>query len=211
MNVLAGKIIESIPSDVFSDTIVKQLVKGSNASRYGLIQRAIQSGQIIHLRRGLYALSEKFRRKPFNLYEIAQKIYGPSYVSCESALAYHGWIPEAVYTITNVSSKRSLEFETQVGNFSYFHIPSNNFLAGVQRMESESGAYLMATPWRALIDYVYMHKKKWRGLEPLLNDMRIDEDKFQDVDFGVLEELYLASRSKQVQSFITSIKKELLR
>ncbi len=210
MNILVEKIIENVPSDVFSDTTLKQLVKGSNASRYGLVKRAIQSGQIVHLRRGLYALSDKFRRKPFNLYEIAQKIYGPSYVSCESALAHHGWIPEAVYTITNISSKRSVEFKTQVGIFSYFHISSNSFLAGVRRVESEAGAFLMATPWRALLDYMYIHKKKWLSLEPLINDLRIDEDKFQNVDFRVLEELYLAIRSARIQNFIKNIKKELL-
>jgi hypothetical protein len=37
--------------------------------------------------------------------ELAQLVHGPGYVSLETALSHHGWIPEGVYAITNVSSK----------------------------------------------------------------------------------------------------------
>ncbi len=210
MNALVVRIVEGVPTDVFSDTTVKQLMSGSDARRYGLVKRAIQSGDIVHLKRGWYALSKRLRRKPVNLYAIAQKIYGPSYVSFESALSHHGWIPEAVYTVTSACSKRSLEMNTPLGMFSYSHIPSNIFFAGVQRVVSEDDVLFMATPWRALIDYVYIHKKKWEGTKPLVDNLRIDEDKIKNADFRLLEELYISTKSKNVKRFISSIKKELL-
>lgn len=34
----------------------------------------------------------------------------------------------------------------------------------------------MATPLTALADYVYMYKKNWTNLEPVVEDLRIDVD-----------------------------------
>jgi len=137
-------------------------------------------------------------------------IYGPSYVSLESALSYHGWIPEVVHAVTSVSSKRSKEVKTPLGIFSYAHIPSNKFFAGVARMESENGAFLMATPWRALADYIYVHRENWKGLKPVVESLRVDTVHFESVDFRLLEELREATKSKRVRVFIDRIKKELV-
>lgn len=211
MNSLVEKVIESVSSDVFSDTTVRHLIKGTDHRRYGLVKRAIESGEILHLRRGLYMLANKYQRGPCNLHEIAQKIYGPSYVSLESALAYHGWIPEAVYAVTSASIKRSIRIETPLGVFNYNRIPSNKFFVGVQRITSGKSVFLMASPWRALADYVYVYKKKWRSLKPLVESLRIDESHFKNVDFQLLDELYQSTRSVNVKQFIHGIKKEMLR
>src|SRR3989338_682090 len=209
MNTLVEKVVEQVPFDIFTDTTVRNLIQGTGDRRYSIVKRAIQSGEIIHLRRGLYVLAEKYRRKPNNLFEIAQMLYGPSYISFESALSFHGWIPEGVYAVTSASDKRSQEIETQLGIFSYTHIPSNNFYAGVQRVSSDN-IFLIATPWRALTDYVYFHKKNWKGLKPVIENLRVDQKLFQNVDFRLLEELYNATRSVNVKRFIKSIKQELL-
>ena len=210
MNKLVEKIIERIPVDTFTDTTVSHLVPGSPHKRYGLLKRAIKTGGVIHLRRGLYALSKKYQRRPINLYEIAQKIYGPSYVSFESALSYYGWIPEAVYAVTSASLKRSREVKTPLGLFSYHHIPSHKFFAGVDRTSSTDGIFLMATPWRALVDYMFIHKKNWKGLKSIIEDLRIDESHFQNVNFRLLEDLREASPNKRVKRFIDIIKKEIM-
>ena len=53
------------------------------------------------------------------LIEIANRIYGPSYVSLETALAHHHLIPESVYAITSVTTRRTYAFETPVSRFFY--------------------------------------------------------------------------------------------
>ncbi len=209
MNTIVERLID-IRKDVFTDTTIKTLVKGSPNSRYGLVKRAMKSGDVIHLRRGLYALSKKYRRHGINLYEIAQRIYGPSYISFESALSYHGWIPEAVYTITSACSKRTKEVKTPLGLFSYVHIPFDNFFAGVKREESPEGIFFMATPWRALIDYVYFHKKEWAGTQPLIESLRVDPANLEKVDLQILHELGESLKNNRVRKFIESIQKELL-
>src|SRR3989338_8200638 len=100
-------IRDKIPYDVFTDEAVHQLIRESPDTRYGLVKRAIAKGELIHLRRGLYGFAKKYQRRGTNLFELAQMMYGPSYISFESALSYHGWIPEAVYTVTSAAMKRS--------------------------------------------------------------------------------------------------------
>lgn len=113
------------------------------------------------------------------LLRIGQKaflIYGSSFISLESALSYHGWIPEAVYTTTSVTIKRPREFKTQFGMFSYQHILDESFYLGVKRIEFENNVFFMANPWRAIADFAYVSRKAWKNLDELVGDLRIDED-----------------------------------
>jgi predicted transcriptional regulator of viral defense system len=204
------KMKSSIEADVFTETAVVNALGGSSDSRYGLVKRALRQGEIIRLKRGLYAFGSKHQRKGINLYQVAQMIYGPSYISLESALAHHGWIPEAVFSVTSVSFRRSREVKTSLGIFSYTHIPSNDFLVGVQRENTDDSVFLMATPWRALADYVYVHKLAWTGLGPVIESLRVDPACFKGGGAGpLLGELKRATRSERVRAFLDGVKKEL--
>jgi len=204
------KIKENVPCDMFTDTELKNTLGGTANSWRSAAKRGVKKGDIIRLKRGLYALGVKHQRKGFSMFQAGQMIYGPSYISLESALSYHGWIPEAVHAVTSVSAKRTKDVKTPLGIFSFTHIPSSNFFAGVARIESENGAFLMATPWRALADYVYVHRQDWKGLKPIVESLRVDAVHFKDVDLRLLEELREATKSKRVRVFIDRVKKELM-
>ena len=186
------------------------LFPGSNDRRYGLVRRALASGEIIHIRRGLYCLARKYQKKGLNLFALAQHVYGPSYVSLESALSWHGWIPEAVHGITNASFKKSKEFNTPLGLFSYDRIPQELFYSEVKRLMDESGnTFLMASPLKALADYVYVRKKEWTGIEPVVGSLRIETEEFDQFgrdDFEVLIGNYSNSRVKR---FLEGLGKDL--
>lgn len=211
--IIMSKFIEiirdKIPYDIFTDEAVRQLIRESPAARYGLVKRAISKGELIHLRRGLYGFSEKYQRRGMNLFELAQMIYGPSYISFESALSHHGWIPEAVYTVTSSTMKRSKTYDTPLGAFSYTRIPAIPFFAGVERIENQNGIFFMATPWKALADYVYANKKNWQGTQPLIQDLRIEEKYLKRADPYLLNELKEHSNSLRVKEFIEGVKKSL--
>ena len=70
MNIITEKVLEILKKDVFTDQDVAMLFPGSNDSRYGLMKRALKSGQIIRLRRGIYCLSKKHQRHGINLYAL---------------------------------------------------------------------------------------------------------------------------------------------
>lgn len=209
MNKLTEKIFENAPYGYFTSQEAATLFPDSADRRYGLVKRAIAGGQIIHIRRGLYCLAPKYQKKKLNLYALAEHLYGPSYVSLESALSWHGWIPEAVYTLTSASLGKSKEFKTPLGAFSYNRVPQNVFYAGVERLTDEAGdAFLMAQPIKALADYVYVHKKDWTGLTPAAKDLRIEPDEFESVAVAEIDELIENYISRRVVRFLKGVRKE---
>jgi predicted transcriptional regulator of viral defense system len=85
---------------------------------YGLIDRykfkrnkvasMEKRGDIVRLKKGLYVVSDKISRKPLSRELIANHLYGPSYVSFETALAFYGLIPEKVFAcVRQLSSGQS--------------------------------------------------------------------------------------------------------
>jgi predicted transcriptional regulator of viral defense system len=210
MNQLTDKIFENAPHGYFASQDVVTLFPGSEDKRYGLVKRAIAGGEIIHIRRGMYCLAPKYQKRKVNLYALAQHIYGPSYVSQESALSWHGWIPEAVYTLTSVSSGKSKEFQTPLGVFSYNRVPQNVFYTGVERLSDEGGdVFLMATPVKALADYVYVNKKDWAGLKPAVESLRIEAEEFETVTVDDIDALVENYRSRRVRKFIKGLRRDL--
>ena len=140
---------------------------------------------------------------------MASYIYGPSYISLESALAYHKLIPEAVPTITSVCTKRSKEFKTPLGVYSYLHLPIENFYTEVELVADGEYHFFMAKPWKAICDYVFCYKKEWRGIEPLLKSLRIDlEDipKLNDDEIRLLQDYY---QQRRLTGFLKAIQRDL--
>jgi predicted transcriptional regulator of viral defense system len=173
-------------------------------SRQAIIKRAVAKGYLIPVRRDLYLI--KNSKKPsLDTFEISSIIYGPSYVSFESALSYHGWIPEAVRTVTCASVKRGKEFETPIGIFSYEHIPAKAFSFGVGQHQQGTLTLFIASPIKALADIVYARRRTWESMEDLSNDLRIEIESFQNSDrklFTQLIENYPSLRVKKVLNIL---------
>ncbi|MBU1702949.1 hypothetical protein KJ951_00960 [Patescibacteria group bacterium] len=111
------------------------------------------------------------------LYLIANKIYYPSYVSLETALSYHGLIPEAVYGITSVSTKRTYSFNTHFAAFSYCKISPRLFFG--YNLEKLNGYYVkMASPEKAVLDFFYHSSRMDKKGE--IEEMRFNEDSFRE-------------------------------
>ena len=203
-------IIENIENDIFTDMDLANILLGTRSRRYALVKRMIASGEIIHIRRGLYCLEQKYQRDQMNLFSLALRVYGPSYVSFESALSYHGWIPEAVYTVTSASMKKSKDFQTPLGNFSFKRIPTPEFFCFVRRIEvSKHDVFLMAHPFKALLDYIYVNRKDWKTLAPAMKSLRIERESFEALSTDDFETLRGQYKNYLVQRFIKGARKEL--
>ena len=197
-------------SDVFSSGELAIWQPGSDDSRYGQMKRAIASGEIEGIRRGLYILGSKHRKSPPHLFELAQYIYGPSYISCESALSFWGLIPERVYTTTSITSKRSTQLQTPLGAFSFQHISYAPLFLGVHRIHEEGHVFFIASPTKSLLDYVWV--KKIQAISPLewLHDsLRIEGSTFiSSEELLTFLDYY---QGKRMNIFIQSLQKELLK
>ena len=209
MNRLTKRFFDT-PTGVFSLADSTAALEGSDFSRHGLIKRAISGGEILKIRRGLYCLAPQFQKKPVSIYSLAQRVYGPSYISLESALSYHGWIPEAVYRCTCVSYRNAKEFATPLAHFSYKHVPQRTFYLGVERCEDENGnVFFMASPAKSLADYVYVHHSDWSGIHEAAENLRIDEQDLISVGVGELSELIENYKNSRVKHFLTRWRESL--
>lgn len=210
MNKLTEQVFGLTPWGPFTTQDVATLFPGSEDRRSGLVKRAIANGEIINIRRGLYCLAPKYQKKCMNLYTLAHHVYGPSYISMESALSWHGWIPEAVHTITSASFKKSREFRTPLGIFSYNRIPQKVFYYQVERLTDESrNVFLIASPFKALIDYVYVRKKDWTGIKPVVSSLRIEPEEFEQVTRDNLDSLINNYPNSRMKRFIEGVGKDL--
>ena len=198
---------------VITDSQLSRLLEGGAQRRYGLVNRAIKAGELLRLRRGCYLLAERFRDYPGHPFALAQFFVPGSYVSFETALSHHGWIPEAVYTTVSVTpARKSLEYEHETfGRFSFYPLAINPgyFLELVERKQITEQALLEAEPFRALMDLVCLRKIEWQGLELLTDGLRIDYDLLRNItssDFRTLQQVY---KQKRVKVFLKSLAMEL--
>ena len=208
---ITKKLIASNSKDYFSDTEVITILgkEISPSTRYGLIKRALAKGEILRLKRGFYLLAEEYRRKKVNLFEIANHLYHPSYISLESALSYYGAIPEAVYSTTCISTNRKKLLKHLLEKFNYFRIPEKCFYYGTNRITSDSGIFLIASLEKAILDYIKVYKKSWSTLSELIEDIRFDEELIEKLDYQKLKLLSELYKNNKVEQFINSIKKDL--
>ena len=120
------------------------------------LSRLTTSGRLIQLRRGLYALAPPFQKGKPHPFLVANLMVRASYVSRQSALAYHGLIPEHVPVVTSVTTSRPGRWETPLGVFEYRHIKPD-FFYGYGMIElGEEQVALVATPEKALLDLLYL-------------------------------------------------------
>ena len=99
-----GKIRQKIHLEVFDYQVLMDALAEYRKPR-DRITRLLSGGEIVRIKKGLYCFGEAFRREPIIREHLANMIYGPSYVSLEYALSYHGLIPERVETVTSVTTR----------------------------------------------------------------------------------------------------------
>ena len=203
------KILSSWPKAYITSTELKPIMKGSSDSLFSLLKRGVKDGSLIRLKRDFYLI----QNKSIETFEIASLLYGPSYISLESALSFHGSIPESVPIVNSACSKRTKKYETYLGIFAYNYIPISIFHVGVapplkDALENNS-SFLVAAPWKAIADYIYLKKKTWPNIIALGNDLRIEIDQLQYSDLKLLEKLAKFYPSKRVRKALNILLKDL--
>lgn len=214
MQVLTEKILEQqLGERVLNDSQLARILGGSDARRYGSVNRALRAGELQRLKRGLYLLSPRFRRYPIHAFALAQALLPSSYVSFESALSYHGWIPEAVYTTASVTPERkSTRYELEAfGCFTFqpLAIQPGYFLEQVERLPLAGQTLLLAQPLRALMDWVCLRKQAWEGLGVLLDGMRLDEEVLQTVTAADISALTQVYKHQRVRDYLHHFAREI--
>jgi predicted transcriptional regulator of viral defense system len=165
-----------------------------------------RNGDLIQIKKGLYVASP-FPGRPstVNPLAVAALIYGPSYVSLESALSHYGLIPERVDEITSVTCKRAKQFQTPLGRYSYRPVNESAFSYGVALEAVEGGSFFLAEPEKALCDRIacIRHLSAMRDIPAVLEEhLRVDLDAVVRMRVSVVRDIAKRYRRRNVDAFL---------
>lgn len=170
-----------------------------------------KEGSLIRLKKGMFVVSPEITKKTISRELIANHLYGPSYVSLESALSYYGLIPEKVFSVRSVTSKRSKKFNNSLGSFDFFSVPEVYFSVGIrQQIINNEYAYLIATPEKAICDMI-LATKGFRIQSPkamkifLENDLRLDFSAINSFDKSIIENCIQFGKKKNELTYLLEI------
>ncbi|WKZ25590.1 MAG: hypothetical protein QY322_04395 [bacterium] len=123
---------------------------------YKKIERLISKGILKSLTKGKY----EYLLQNTNDFTRANFLYQSSYISLESALSFYSIITQFPYEITSIAVKKTKNITSNDKMFSYAQI-SPNFFFGYEKKED----FLIATPEKALLDYLYFGSKGLRKID----------------------------------------------
>ncbi len=171
----------------------------------------LRSGELVRVKKGLYVTTDS--RDWCSKEVLANLIYGPSYVSLEYALRYHGLIPEAVETVTSVTTQRRKCYDTPLGRFEYEHLPVRSYSFAISYTAVDTRrSYLLATPEKALIDTLTVRTPGLRTVEieqHLFENLRVDESDFLHLDFSPIKAALSSRANPSVRSFFEYLARRL--
>lgn len=202
------------PGGLFDESVVRNLFPGATqGARKLLVNRALSRDEILRLKPGVYCLGPEYRRTSPHPFTVAAVLHSPSHVSLESALAYHGLIPEAVLQVVSVTTYRSRSFVTPMGRFDFLRVPCNNPRAGVraEKLDADSWAFI-ASPLRAIADLVYLRKSvSWQhdGLRFLTVSMRMEEADLHGLSLAGFKDIHDSFRNRRTRDYLAGLRREL--
>lgn len=157
-----------------------------------------RSGELIRLKRDLYVYSKSAVSKEL----IANHLYGISYISLETALAYYGMIPERVYAVRSMTTKRAKTFATPLGSFEYKTVSTDYFSIGLQQEVIENQyAFLISTPTKAICDMIVstpnLRLQSVKAMQSYLTeDLRIDFQILETLDKYIVRQCIEVGKKK---------------
>ena len=185
-------------------TIKSILIENKYKSINDKISYMKQKGLLYSLKKGLFVYSSPFIKTLVSREIIANNIYGPSYISYEYALSYHGLIPERVDEVSSATTKNAKKYTNKYGVFTFKHIDKKLFGLGINIVESKQGNFMIASPEKALCDKIYTAKalsvrSKKAMTEYLIDDLRIDLDELELFDINIVKEYINITKSTRVK------------
>ena len=189
---------------IFSLTDIKRIDASFHRRRLNEWQ---DKGYIRKIIKGYY-ISSDIEIDENVLFEIANRIHKPSYISFETALSYYHLIPESVYGISSASTRKTYTFKTPIGEFSYKTIKPDLFF-GYDLVSYDNRHNKIASIEKAILDYFYLHPHIKR--ESDFASLRINRDIFlkqvnQERLNRFLDRFAKKTLTKRVKSFLEFIK-----
>ncbi len=157
------------------------------------VSNMVKQGDLVRVKRGLYCVSPRITEQRLSNELIANHLYGPSYVSLETALSFYKLIPERMASTQSVITKRAKAFETPLGRFTYTTIPEDYYSLGIRQEQVDSRyVFLIATPEKALCDIILLRPNlritSEKTMRTFLEEyMRVDLQEITNPDLNIID------------------------
>lgn len=172
-----------------------------------------REGKIVRLKRGQYIVSDKISRELISPELIANHIYGPSYVSMESALRFYGLIPEQVFSLRSMTTNRSRRFTNSIGIFEYITVNERYYSIGIkQQIVEDRYTFLIASPEKALCDMITATPRlKLQSVKAmqiyLEEDLRFDITRLEEFNKEVIAECIQTGKKADILRLLLKLVK----
>jgi predicted transcriptional regulator of viral defense system len=133
----------------------------------------MKKGYVLRLRRGVYTFAEYADMPGAGMF-FAGRMYAPSYLSLQYALATHGLIPESVVQYTSVTSLKTKSFKNAFGEYHYRSVKAELMFGFAPRLVDGRFHADFASPAKALCDLLYLDA--FYDTEEAMEDLRLDRD-----------------------------------
>lgn len=155
---------------VFSRAEFQRLCGLSPVAAKKALERYTEAGLFLRPRRDFYL----FPMARPSQWLISNKLYRPSYVSYETALSHYGLIPETVYAVTAATARRPGGVEVMGTAYVYHHIGRHVF-TGYRPVEIEGSTIFLASPEKALCDFLHLVFLRKKALNERTAWNRVDK------------------------------------
>ena len=185
----------------------------------GKINSLSKKGFLQPIKQGVYLISEDLADRPFSKEILANLIYGPSYISLDTALAHYGFIPERVSVTTSIAFGRGKYFSTPVGEFEYHAIKKTIYPFGIKLKEVFDGSFCQyATAEKALLDFIHIKetqsefKNQADYFSYLVDSYRLDLNAIEDkISLKKLQEFTQYYPFKHIGWFTNELTRRLIK
>jgi predicted transcriptional regulator of viral defense system len=161
---------------------------------YDKINELVKQNLLTQVKRGVFIPGPALKIAGPEKFLLANHLWGPSYISSDTALSHWGLIPERVYEISSMTTNISKTYKTPAGRFRYYRLPLPYYSFGQQQVElTPKQRILMAGPEKALCDKIIttprlVLRSARQTRDYLTEDLRIEKTYLRDLNIRNIKE-----------------------
>lgn len=166
------------------------------------INELVKAGELTPVKNGFYVPGPALNLPKPESFLIANHLWGPSYVSLETALSWWSLIPERVYEVASVTVKTTKTYQTPVGRFSYQHAALPWYSFGIRSVVlTDKQVAMVASPEKAVCDKIVFTSgillRSTKAVQQfLVEDLRMEEEALHKLNTADIR-LWLADAPKK--------------
>lgn len=174
------------------------------------ISQLIRNEYLVPLKNGLYTTKICLLKAPKNFGEfVSNVLYYPSYLSLEYVLQKENLIPESVMVYSSVTNKITRFFKNSLGQFSYRKIKTP-FFSGYQEVDFwQNYKIKIATPAKALFDFLYLKKFGQDLKTEILVDLRLNFEVLSKKDLEEFASYVSLAISPKMENILKILKTKI--